>query len=396
MRTARLFSYLVLFFCLISFAGNAQKTKVQLQKEKAENLRKIKKAEQILSATEKEKSVSIGQLNALKYQIDVREKLIRGIKSEIGLLDDEIEFNLEIIDALENDLKVLKEEYSAMLYAAHKASKGYGQLTFLFSSKSFNQLFRRIEYMKQYGTARKKQVDQINKVKGVLADENINIKEKRIEQEDLLGDQVSENKKLLILKNKESQIVLTLASRETELKNELQNRRVALAALDNLIADIIKKEAEADMLASKKKSLVGGNFEKNKLRLPWPTQGFVSQKFGKSRDPILKNVERDSPGIEIQTDSNAEALAVYDGTVTAVVSVSGFNKTVIVRHGDFLTVYAKLEKVFVKKGQELKTGDKVGGIYTNSEGLSELHFQVWKQGENTSSKLDPEKWLARK
>lgn len=372
------------------------KTKEQLRKEKATNIEQIKLSEATLRATSNRKKASLGELNALKYQINVRSKIINNIKAENKLLSHEIDENEQIIAALDADLKDLKREYGAMTYAAYKASNSKDRLTFLFSATSFNQFIRRLQYLEQYSASRIKQADQIKKVTDVLAKENENVKAKQAEQAILLKERLKENNNLVGLRNKENRIVASLVKREKELKKDLKERRNAIAALNKLIDDIIKKEianAKAASAATTNNLIVlSKNFEQNKLKLPWPANGFISQKFGKSRDPILRNVERNSPGIDIQTKPDEMGQCIFAGEVTAVASIPGFNRAVIIQHGEYRTVYAKLKKVLVKKGQKVKVGDKLGEIYIDNDGISELHFQLWKGGQ----KLNPESWLAKR
>ncbi len=394
----------ILFFAFITLSVGAfgqQKTKAQLQKERQENLKKIEEASKTLQQTATKKKSSVGELNALKYQIEARQNVIRGIEDEISLLDTEITDNLEIIAALEQDLVDLKNEYSAMVYAAYKARSGRSKLTFLFAASSFNQLLRRLEYMEQYAEARKKQVDQIMAVQDVLLKENKVVTEQRAEKSDLLTEQIKESKSLESMKSKQQSVLADLQKQEKQIKKELANRRKSLKALDALINDIIKREAEAAakaaaMADNKAAEVLSADFSKNKAKLPWPTSGFISQKFGRSRDPVLKMVERNSPGIEIQTSANSDAESVFSGEVRAVALIPGFNKAVIVKHGDYFTVYAKLDKVYVQKGETVSVGDKIGSIFTDDEGLSELHFELWQTQTNGTVKLNPETWLLKK
>jgi len=393
---------ILLFFFIFSAIASfsQQKTKAQLQKERSENLKKIKLAEQTLRQTSSKKQASVGQLNAIKYQIRTRQKVINSIKDEIGLLNKEINDNLEIIASLEADLTNLKKEYAAMIYAASKAQNGQDRLTFLFSSKSFNQLIRRLEYLEQYSEARQKQVEQIIAVQQTLLEENTTVEAKKDEKRGLLTDQIKESSSLEEMRQQQKTVLVNLQKEEKQLKKELAQRRKSLKALDNLINDIIKREAEAAAkaaaMANNKASVsLSQDFSKNKQKLPWPANGFISQKFGKSQDPVLKLVERNSPGIEIQTKPAAEASSVFTGQVTAVALIQGFNKAVIVKHGDYYTVYAKLSEVYVKKGQTVAIGEKIGKIFTASDGISELHFELWQAKENGTSKLNPEFWLKK-
>lgn len=344
----------------------AQKSKSQLQKEKKENLQKIKEAQATLQKTSAEKNVSIGQLNAYKFQISTQKDLIANYKSEINILNSEIEQDQEIINSLEKDVIDLKEEYGAMVYAAYKASKGQDKLTFLFSASSFNQFFRRIHYLNQYTDARQKQIEQINSVKEMLSAQISSIEIKKTEQIALLDSQLAEKDKLEDLKNKEQLALASLSSREKEVKNEIKKRNRSLATLNKLIDNIIKKEiAAAAAAAAKSKTTITSSkvlsldFTKNKAKLPWPVNGFVSQKFGVSKDPILKGVEHNNPGIEIQTNPNSSVKCVSSGKVSSVTVIQGFNRAVIINHGEYFSVYAKLDNVEVEKGQLINAGKSV-------------------------------------
>lgn len=393
------FLFLFIFYAFISFGQ--QKTKAQLQQERAENLKKIQEASETLNKTSSKKKASVGQLNALKYQISVRVKVINSIQEEIKLLNREIVDNLDIITSLEDDITGLKQEYVAMVYSAYKARSGQDKLTFLFSAESFNQLLRRLEYMEQYSVARKKQVKQIIAVQETLLDENITVALSKKEKASLLEEKRSENATLLGLRKSQQSVLTKLQKEEKQLKKELAQRRESLKALDKLISDLIKREVEeaarAAALANRTATAaLSADFSKNKLKLPWPTNGFISQKFGLTRDPVLKMVERNSPGIEIQTSPSSDATSVFKGKVTAVALIQGFNKAVIIKHGDYYTVYAKLSEVYVKKGEDVNIGDKVGKIFTGNDGISELHFELWESKENGTNKLNPERWLIKK
>lgn len=395
----------LLFFCfffLIALVpAVAQKSKAQLEKEKKENLQKISDAERILSQTASEKKTSLGQLAAINQQVAASEALIKSYNSEVVLLDKEMSELNTLIVALESDLENLKKEYAAMVYAASKARAGNTQLTFLFSAKTFNQFLRRYQYMKQYGKARKNQVEQIEKVTAALIEQKSSIEAKRIEKSILLNQQVKQSQNLLALKTRQDNVLKSLTQRETELKKELASRKEAVGRLDKLIADLVKKEIEASSKgASKSKisltpeaALLSSSFEGNKSRLLWPvTSGFISSKFGTHPHPVLKGIMIDNQGIDIQTNQNETVRAVFDGLVKTVAMVPGMNNVVIVQHGDYFTLYARLKKVQVRPGQKVAVKEVIGEVYTDKDGIAELQFQIWKN----NTKLDPETWLYTK
>lgn len=389
---------LLTFFLLLFVSAStsfAQKSKAQLQKEKQENLRKIKEAEKILAETAGKKENTLGQLNALNQRIKTQEDLIGSIRKEINLLNEEIEENNLIIGSLEEDLRKLKKEYSSMLYAAYKANRGFNKLTFIFSAGSFNQFLMRLKYMEQYGDARKKQAEQIAKVQETLITQITLIESKMSEKNILLAEQLEEGKSLIHLKESQSQLVKNLQQQENKLQKDLEERRDAVAKLDKVINDLIKEELEKAKLAKKTdtdaSAKLSNEFADNKSKFPWPVSGFVSQKFGMQNHPVLKGIVINSTGINIQTKEKEKVKSIFSGEVRTVAFIPTVGNTVVINHGDYFTVYAGMKEVFVKTGQKVTTGQELGEVLTNKDGVSELKFEVRK----SVKALDPQQWLNR-
>jgi septal ring factor EnvC (AmiA/AmiB activator) len=392
------YTLLVLILLIIPFSAvfAQKKTKAQLQREKQQNLEKIKEVENILSETAAKKTNSLGELSALNQRILEQENLISGIKSEITFLNTEIGENKDIIDALDDDLKKLKKEYAAMLFAAQKANNSTTRLTFLFSSKSFDQLVMRLRYMEQYGETRKLQGEQIVKVQDELSGQVRAIEGKREEKNKLLKEELAENTNLSDLKKKQNSLVKSLEKEEKKLKHDLEETKKALAVLDKKINEIIKEEMEreaalAALSANSKKNVeLSSSFEENKNKLPWPVaSGFISQKFGRQNHPVLKNIILQNDGVNIQTRENEKVKCVFEGEVRKVAFIPSFGSTVIIKHGEYFSVYTGLKEVFVKTGQKVTTNQEIGTVISNNEGISELRFRIHK---NTQA-LDPQAWL---
>ncbi len=385
--------FLLLLFSASQLIGQ-KKSKSQLEKEKSEILQKIKEAESILKETEKQKKATIGQLNAINQQILTRESLILSIREEINWFNDKMDDNQQIVISLQQDLTNLKNEYAEMVYAGYKASQNQDKLTFLFSSNSFNQLIIRLKYFEQYGKARRYQAKQIVKVEEILSAEISEFDELKTEKEGLLKEELSEKNKFTALKNKQNELISLLSLRENELKKELDLRNNAMIAISSIIDNIIKEELKTLALSSAPEfKVITANFAGNKRRLPWPVdEGFISSGYGKHTHPVYKRVVIDNKGIYIQTKTEEEIKAVFDGKVSVVASIPGMNKAVIVQHGEYRTVYANLKKVYVERNQVVKINDTIGEIYTDNEGLSELYFEVWKK----NSTLNPQLWLSKK
>jgi septal ring factor EnvC (AmiA/AmiB activator) len=381
----------LLVFCIFSYSVAAQKTKSQLQREKQENLEKIKEVEKIIDETTTKKTNTIGELNALNERIRAQEKLVKSIKGEIGLLDSEISENNDIIGALEADVKKLKKEYASMLFAAQKANNSTTRLTFLFSSKSFDQLIMRLRYMKQYGETRKLQAEQITKVQEELSGQVQEIKVRREEKNKLLNDELAATTSLTKLKQKQNSLVRNLEKQEKKLRKDLEETKKAVARLDKLIEDLIKEEMARAARANKGDiALLSNSFEENKAKFMWPvSSGFVSQKFGRQNHPALKGVIVNNNGVNIQTQENEKVKTIFDGEVRRVAFIQGLGSTVIIKHGEYLTVYAGLKEVFVRSGQKVTTNQEIGKVFSNNEGVSELRFQIFKN----MTALDPAGWL---
>ncbi|GHA73864.1 murein hydrolase activator EnvC family protein [Pontibacter akesuensis] len=405
------FTFFLLLLCL-PLATQAQKTKskAQLEKEKKENLNRIKEANRILQQTKKKKEVSIGELNAIQEKIAVQKGVISNISREINYIDSDVRETEGLVGSLQNDLDKLKAEYATMVYAAAKSANSYNKLMFLFAADSFNQFVMRLRYLQQYSEARKKQVEQISKVQAVLSGQIAILESKRKQKESLLNKQVAESKNLHSLKSQQAEVISSLSKQESNLKQEVASRQQAVKKLDNLIADIVREEiaraARAAREAGKATSgssnkvtltpemaLTSSSFAGNKGRLAWPVErGFISQKFGRHNHPVLKGVVVENRGVDIQTAQDVPARAIFEGKVLTVASVPGMNNIVMIQHGEYFTVYAKLKTVNVKPGQTVKIKDTIGTVYTDSDGTTELQFQIWKN----SSNMNPEEWISRK
>jgi septal ring factor EnvC (AmiA/AmiB activator) len=403
------FFLVVLLLPMLTFAQK-QKSKAQLEKEKKENLNRIKEANRILQQTKVQKEASIGQLNAIQEKIVVQKGVINTISREIKFIDSGVKDTEGIVGDLQSDLDNLKAEYATMVYAASKTANSYNKLMFVFAADSFNQLVMRLRYLQQYSEARKKQVEQINKVQAALAGQLRVLESQRQEKKGLLDKQMVENKNLLSLKSQQDSMIVKLSKQEENLKKEVAQRQQAIKKLDNLIADIVREEMAKAARAAREAgratsgsankitltpeaALISSSFAGNKGRLAWPVErGFISQKFGRHNHPVLKGVVIENRGIDIQTSQGEPARAIFEGKVLTVASVPGMNNIVMVQHGEYFAVYAKLRTVSVTEGQTVNAKDVIGTVYTDANGTTELQFQIWKNNSN----LNPEGWIKAK
>ncbi|MBK0401591.1 peptidoglycan DD-metalloendopeptidase family protein [Adhaeribacter sp. BT258] len=412
-------SCLLLVATLTTTAQRKPKSRATLEREKRENLRRIQEANRILEQTRVQKEASLGELNAIKEKITVQKGVIRNVSSELHYIEKDVKKTEHLVTSMQSDLEKLKAEYALMIYSAAKTTNSYNRLMFLFASESFNQFTMRLRYLRQYADARKAQVAQINRVTKNLNQELNTLTEQQQEKQKALEKQLAEKRSLLNLKGQQDQVVQKLSKQEEELRREVARRQQSVRKLDNLIADMVREEIARAARAAKAKSaadaragktssaetkvetnkvsmtpemaMLSSSFAGNRGRLLWPVgKGFISHRFGKHAHPVLKGVVIENRGIDIQTSHGEAARSVFDGKVLTVASVPGMNNIVMIQHGDYFTVFAKLKTVSVSEGQTVSRKDVIGTVYTNAEGTTELQFQIWKN----SSNLNPESWLA--
>jgi murein hydrolase activator len=304
-----------------------------------------------------------------------------------------------IANSMQKDLDDLKDEYAAMIYAASKATTEKNKLLFIFSAKTFNQMFMRLKFMEQYAEERKIQVEQIKKVRVAMLKQKEKLNQKRIEKNALLKVQQKENRNLLSLKSEKDSLVKELSSREKQLVKELNERKKALTKLDREIAEAIAREIKKTSSGNSDKvtlnnetAVLSSSFEGSRSRLAWPVEsGFVSQKYGRQEHAVLKGIMIENKGIDIQTSKGEVVKSVFDGKVDIVGFIPGVGTYIMINHGEYFTIYARLAKVNVKKGEMVKARQVLGDVLIDRDGISELHFEIWKNHNN----LDPEAWLSK-
>ncbi len=392
----RKFNYFLIILLLYSFNQYSQQSRSSLEKERDVNLVKIQEAETILKETERSKNITVGKLNVINKQIRNRQSLISNLRSDIKVQSDEIILIRNLIISLKRDLRILNNEYSDMIYSSYKSRSSLDKLTYIFSSKDYNQMFRRFNYIFQYSKFRKNQIIEINKVYEELEYQENNLSDVNKKQKKLLDDELSENNKLQKLKGRQRKIISDLNKKQRNLRKEIAERKVALENLDKLIRDIIRREKEA-LLKNGDDDInlleITEGFEANIGKFEWPVKsGFISNKFGEHPHPIIKNIKVKNDGIDIQTSKSSQVHAIYDGKVSTVAFIPGMNNVVIINHGEYYTLYAKLKNLKVQKGDIISEKQVIADLVTNNDGITQLQFQIWKN----NIKLNPENWIIKK
>ena len=422
--------HIILVLLLLTFVSPAysQKTKGksrgQLEKEIKSLQTEISTANKLLKKTSKDKEMTLNEVSILDQKIKQRENLIKAYKEQIAVLDQEINKGQSNIKSLNSDLGKLRKEYAKMVTFAYKNRSHYDRLAFIFASEDFNQAFSRLRYIRQFNDARKIKMDQISSTEQRISGEVEANQQAREEQTAMLKDAKAQQDALKKEKEELNRQVAKLKKKEgsiqQDIKNKQQQAKKLQKAVDDIIAEEIRKanaEAERKRKEAAKKDKEKGkttapapkekgmaltpaektlssNFVSNKGKLPWPVErGIISSSYGKHASVVSNKVTVTNNGIDIATTEGAQARAVFEGEVTSVTKLTGTNTVVIIRHGEYFTVYSNLENATVKRGDKVKTKQNLGAIHTNkTENKTELHFELLKE----TNRQDPSLWLSKK
>ena len=410
------FFLIVCFFWAVGYFASAQTVK-QLESERQTMLKQLETTNKVLNETQRSQKASINKLNVLKRNINTRQGLISAISKEIASLDVEIEKLTKEKTILEQQLNRYRNDYANLVQEAHLSRSNYSKLMFLLSAENFDQSFRRFRYLQEYSGYRQEQAREIEKTVVEIALKNDSLLLHKSNKMKILRDKESETKKLSNDQEKEKKLYSDLQKKEKDLRakqKEQQKQADALnGKIEKLIAEEIQKaekkkkktdkkadavadtkEQQKDLALTKEQELLSGNFEKNKGRLPWPTErGFISGHYGVQPHAVLKYVTTNNKGIYIQTPIGTTVRAVFEGVVTQRFSIPGSNNAVIVQHGNYRTVYANLTDIYVKEGEKVTAKQSIGKIYSDAEDddKTELYFQVWMD----KTIQNPESWLAK-
>ncbi len=396
----------ILILCIFVVTTAKGQGKQELQQKKKELQKEIVYTNKLLNETAENKKASINQLVQLNKKIGAREELIQTMNQEIALIDQSIDSNQTVLDSLSKTLKTLKDEYAKILRSAYKNRSAYDQLMFVFSSEDFNQAFKRLKYLQQFTRYRKSQVIKIEFTQSELNKQLVELEAVKQSKKNLLSSIENEFQKLGSEKSQKQTVVNQLQGREKELKKALQEKKKASQqlekAIERIIAEEIRKAREAAKKAGKdskgypltpEAKELSNSFTANQGKLPWPVlEGLITEKFGEHPHPALPGVKVQNNGIDISTTKGSVIRSIFEGEVTAVIIIPGGGKGVMIRHGEYLSVYTYFQELFVKKGDKVSTKQDLGIVVTDDDKKTNLHLEIWKN----TTKLNPELWLFRK
>jgi len=365
-----------------------------------------KEIEQINKLVSKNKTKEKSQLSLiedLNYKISVRNNLIKVTNQQANLLTREIHINQKKITTLRDELKVLKKNYAAMIVKSYKSKNEQSKVMFLLSSSNFDQAYKRLQYMKQYADYQKEQGEMIKSKTAQLQKTNTDLLKQKASKQNLIAENKIAQKQLIAEQKQHESLMNAIKKDLNKYAQQIKRKQQEADKIDKEIEKIIRAAiASSNKKAGKPSSSTGftltaearvlaANFVSNKGSLPWPVEkGLVKLRYGKQRHPVVKTATIQSNGVRIATEKNAKVRAVFDGEVSAVIVIKNGNPTVLVQHGNYFTAYKNLAKVYVKKGDRVKTKQNIGEVFTNpSNGETILSFSVFKE----SKTQNPSEWI---
>lgn len=381
-----------------------------LKKQQKEAKQKVATTSKKLKEAQLSAKKSLSRLNQITAEISLQRKEINKINAEISKLQKQERGLTSQINTLDASLKEKKREYALAIQSIYRQNSGYETLIFLFSANTFSQTIRRVRYLKEFSAWRKTQAEEIKARQEELVKKRSELAKLRQERKAALEKRQQETEKLKGKEADQKVVVNNMKKNEKALRNELQRQKKQAAALDRKIEQLIAEEARKSNQSTsqerkpqnyggysmtKDEQVLAKSFEQNKGKLPMPLSGryMIVGHFGRQQHSELKYVQVNNSGIIIKTLPGTEARSVFDGVVTRIFVVPGYNSSVIVRHGNYLTIYSNLSEVYVKAGSKVKTRQALGKIYSDPEDNNStlLHFQLWKE----TTKQNPEIWLDR-
>ena len=399
----RIFLLLLIIFGINQItAQNISSQQKELEKKRLKLKKEIKQINDLLFSNTKTRKNVLIEVEDLQVKLNVRTELIKVTNQQANLLSRRIAINERNIANQRKQLDQLKTEYAKMIQKSYASKSLKNRLMFLFSSESFLQAYKRIQYLKQYSRYRKKQGLEIGEKTLLLQKLNQNL----IEEKEIKLKLIEENRNIQNkLKNErlfQEDLIKNLKQKQRTLQQRIVKKQNQRKAIDLEIKRLIREAIAASNKASKnnKKNtfkltpeakLIASNFQANKGRLPWPLEkGVIIQDFGRQRHPIVKTATIQSNGVVIATEPLAQVRSVFEGEVMSVIFIKGSNPSILIRHGNFITLYTNLSKLYVKKGEKVNAKQLIGEVFTNKQtGQTQLQFGIF----NNINALNPKDWV---
>ncbi len=374
-----------------------------LEAKKSALEKEIKEMNRLLSVKKRERGAVLEDLETANKKIKVREQLIRLTNQQANLLTRQISANQKEVKDQQKALTALKKEYAQMIQKSYLHRAQENRLLFLLSSKNFYMAYKRLQYLKQYQAYRKRQGEGITIQTKALEEKISSLNRQRKAKEALVLSNKAAKKQLLSEKQEKAKVLKNIRQNERKYTAAIRKKQKEAKDLENKIEALIKaaiaaanKKAKgvkggASFLLTPEAKRVANNFTANKGKLIWPLEkGLLKRGYGVYSDPVYPGIKHQNNGVTIVTEKGAQARAIFEGEVIAIMAVPGGNLGVQIKHGNFISTYYNLKTLGVKKGDLVKEKQSLGEIATNdTEGQTVLKFYLYQN----STRLNPQEWV---
>ncbi|MEO7907441.1 MAG: peptidoglycan DD-metalloendopeptidase family protein [Saprospiraceae bacterium] len=382
-----------LFICTLSVFSQTSQKDLESQRKALES--QIKSTTEVLKKTQKSKTKSLEQLNALNSQIKKRQELLSSINQELGRVKEEAAIQEKNKNQTEESIEDMENRLNFALRMVYVRNQLQPEWIYLLSSQSISQALTRFVYLRQYRNFVSQQLTMLNEKKQKHHELLLQLEENKKIKTQLYNEEEKHKREILEEQRSQEALLKEIGKEEKKLKTQLANSQAKKKKLDEEIARLIKVETKkvtdaGGLSKAPETKALNDQFAANKGKLPWPVgKGKVTGRFGEHPHPLLKGILVQNNGIDIEAESKAAVKSLFNGTVASVTRIPGYDYMIMVRHGLYFTVYSKIVNVSVKKGDKVTTGQVIGHLGSEEP---ELHLEIWKD----KSKLNPESWIAKK
>ncbi len=388
-------SLIILFFSLILLpVSHSQEISEQTRRREA-IVREIEFLDKQLKTTRSQQETSTRELSLIQRKISNRKRLLKQIEEDIMYIQTLSRNKEQEIKRLNEQLERLKKRYSHLVYSAYKNRDKSSWILYILASKNLEQGYRRYSYLRNFSHTLKASAEEIRDRNNALKKEIEKLEKMKEESLAMKAKREGEYRSLAKEEMKARTLINQLSKKEQQFRTQINEKRQEVERLnreiERILAQATSEKENAGEVETAKARVLSDNFEKNKGKLPWPVkEGVIIEHFGQHNHPVFRHIKLPfNNGVNISTNLNAEVLAVFNGVVKQILVMPGYNQCVLIQHGNYYTFYTKMERVRVKTGQSVSTGEILGTLAEN-EGNSIIHFQLW----NGTSKQNPEHWIS--
>jgi murein hydrolase activator len=390
---------IILIFLCFTLSLFGQNSVESIRKLREKTMKEIEYANKILEETKGKTKQSIQEINLINQRLKKRKEYLLTLEAEGAILNVNISKYEKDISHVNGDIDDLRSCYGNIVVQYYKSKANKFFMVYFIAAKNLNQVYRRLRFARIYLNYIKIVRSNLERRKMELAGKKEELVSLKVEKEKLVRETRGE---YAVIKKESSQkmaVLDKLIKQQSDIEKEIGEKERVAKKLDNEITRIIENERKKAGSGSLRNNLtpmelnISNDFGKNQGKLPWPTQrGIISGKYGEHEHPDFKSVKMRNDGIYIATEKGESVRSVFKGVVSKVFSIPGENFSVIIRHGNYFTLYHNLIDVKVKAGQQVDTKEVIGKVFTDDETKeTTLYFQVWKEMERN----DPELWLAQ-